>query len=70
MISDDTPPRITCPQSYVVELVEEQEVYEINFNRSRSQVSVSDDTDDVSIVVVTSQIAVIRSCNWLRARSG
>ena len=47
-ISDDTPPKITCPQSYVVELVEEQEVYEINFNRSRNQVAVSDDTDDVS----------------------
>ena len=39
----------------MVELVEEQEVYEINFNRSRSQVSVADDTDDVSIAVMTSR---------------
>ena len=53
-ISDDTPPKITCPQSYVVELVEEQEVYEINFNRSRNQVAVSDDTDEVSTAEMTS----------------
>ncbi|XP_043197541.1 uncharacterized protein LOC122368017 [Amphibalanus amphitrite] len=59
-VPDDTPPRITCPQSYVVELVEEQELYEINFNRSRSQVTVSDDTDDADSIQVVFEPSAAR----------
>jgi len=47
--SDDTPPLLSCPQSYVIELVDRQESYAVNFNDTRRRVNASDASGDVRI---------------------
>ncbi|XP_064091137.1 sushi, von Willebrand factor type A, EGF and pentraxin domain-containing protein 1-like isoform X2 [Macrobrachium nipponense] len=53
-IPDDVPPSITCPQSYVIELVEEQENYQVNFNSSLtlSNVNASDNSGEYQLRVI------------------
>ncbi|XP_015790438.1 uncharacterized protein LOC107367263 isoform X1 [Tetranychus urticae] len=51
-VPDDTPPSLTCPQSYVVELVEEQEAYRVNFNDTLSSIKAFDKSGDVKITLV------------------
>lgn len=40
---------MSCPQSYVIELVDKQDSYEVNFNETRKRVNVSDASGDVFI---------------------
>ncbi|KAK3869849.1 hypothetical protein Pcinc_024872 [Petrolisthes cinctipes] len=60
-VPDDIPPAITCPQSYVIELVEEQENYKMNFNSTitLSNVNVSDNSGQYQLQV-RPEVALIR----------
>ena len=48
-VPDDTPPTLTCPQSFVIELVDEKSEYPVNFQNLRSQVNASDPSGDVRV---------------------
>jgi hypothetical protein len=37
-VPDDTPPTLQCPKSFVIELAEEDESYDVDFRRLRNQV--------------------------------
>lgn len=40
---------MSCPQSYVIELVDKQDSYEVNFNETRRRINVSDASGEVQI---------------------
>ena len=48
-VPDDTPPTLTCPQSFVIELVEEKTEYPVNFKNLRGQVNASDPSGEVTV---------------------
>lgn len=50
-VPDDTPPSLSCPQSYVIELVEKQESYQVNFEEVRRMVSASDKSGAVTVTI-------------------
>ncbi|XP_042883171.1 sushi, von Willebrand factor type A, EGF and pentraxin domain-containing protein 1-like isoform X2 [Penaeus japonicus] len=60
-VPDDIPPSVTCPQSYVIELVEQQENYRVNFNSSLtlSSVNASDNSGEYKLKVMP-EVALIR----------
>lgn len=49
LISDNTPPLLSCPQSYVIELVDKQESYSVNFNETRRRINTSDASGEVQL---------------------
>ena len=49
---DDTPPSLSCPPSFVIELVDEKSEYPVNFRNLRGQVNASDPSGDVSVTFV------------------
>jgi len=51
-VPDDTPPQLSCPQSYVVELVDKQPSYQVFFNETRRRVNASDASGGVNIAFV------------------
>jgi len=46
---DETPPQLSCPQSYVIELVNKQDNYVVNFNETRRRINVSDASGEVTL---------------------
>lgn len=44
-----TPPKLSCPQSYVIELIDRQESYPINFNETRRLINATDASGPVKI---------------------
>ncbi|XP_013781236.1 uncharacterized protein LOC106465521 [Limulus polyphemus] len=48
-VPDNTPPKLKCPQSYVVELIEKQDSYKVNFNETRQLINTTDKSGPVSI---------------------
>lgn len=48
-VPDVTPPLLSCPQSYVIELVDKQDSYSVNFNDTRKRIRVSDESGDVTL---------------------
>jgi len=56
--ADDTPPSLSCPQSYVIELVDKQDSYVVNFNETRRRVNVSDASGDVSLTFVPERATI------------
>ena len=48
-VMDDTPPQLKCPQSFVIELVEPQDSYQVFFNETRKRVEVSDASGQVTV---------------------
>ncbi|GIZ04115.1 fibropellin-1 [Caerostris extrusa] len=46
-----TPPFLSCPQSYVVELVEQQDSYAVNFNDTRRLINTTDESGPVTITL-------------------
>lgn len=48
-VADEIPPQLSCPQSYVIELVDKQDSYEVNFNETRRRINVSDASGEVQI---------------------
>ena len=51
-VPDDIPPTLVCPQSYVIELVEQQDNYQVNFNETRKSIKTYDQSGEVSIKLV------------------
>lgn len=49
-VPDVTPPLLSCPQSYVIELVDRQDSYAVNFNETRKRIKTSDASGDVKLV--------------------
>lgn len=54
-VPDVTPPRLSCPPSYVIELVDKQDSYAVNFTDTRKKVSVSDESGDVMLSYIPSR---------------
>ncbi|XP_055948273.1 uncharacterized protein LOC129981454 isoform X2 [Argiope bruennichi] len=50
-VPDFTPSFLSCPQSYVVELVEQQESYAVNFNDTRRLINATDASGPVTITL-------------------
>ncbi|KAK9718535.1 CUB domain [Popillia japonica] len=48
-VPDNTPPKLSCPQSYVIELVNKQESYSVNFNETRRRINASDASGEVYV---------------------
>lgn len=57
-VPDVTPPRLTCPQSYVIELVDKQESYAVNFTDDRKKISVSDDAGEVMLSFIPPRASI------------
>jgi len=57
--TDETPPQLNCPQSYVVELIDKLDSYEVNFNETRRRINVSDASGEV-FITYNPERAVIR----------
>ena len=51
-VPDDTPPSLKCPQSFVIELVDQSDNYQIDFRKFRSQVNASDPSGDVTVTFI------------------
>lgn len=58
-VPDVTPPKLSCPQSYVIELVDRQESYTVNFNETRRRVNVSDASKDAVKLTFVPEQAMI-----------
>lgn len=54
-VPDVTPPRLSCPQSYVIELVDKQDSYAVNFTDTRKKISVSDESGEVMLSYIPSR---------------
>ena len=48
-VPDDTPPTLQCPKSFVIELAEEDDSYDVDFRRLRNQVNASDPSGDITV---------------------
>ncbi|XP_067122803.1 uncharacterized protein [Centruroides vittatus] len=57
-VPDDTPPSLSCPESFVIQLDEEQESYHVNFNNTLKLVHAVDKSGDVTIDI-SPQTAII-----------
>ncbi|XP_072154980.1 uncharacterized protein uif isoform X2 [Bemisia tabaci] len=57
-VTDETPPMLSCPQSYVIELVDRQDSYVVNFNETRRRVNVSDASGEVTVAFVPNQATI------------
>ncbi|CAG7724478.1 unnamed protein product [Allacma fusca] len=51
-VADDTPPQLSCPQSYVVELVDKQPSYQVFFNETRRRINASDASGPVNVAFI------------------
>ena len=58
MFLDDTPPLLSCPHSYVIELVDKQDSYAVNFNDTRRRVNASDSSGEVKIQFVPERATI------------
>ncbi len=52
-VPDDTPPLLQCPQSFVIELIDQEVSYDIDFRKLRGQVNATDPLGDGDEVAVT-----------------
>lgn len=59
MFADDTPPLLSCPQSYVIELVDRQDSYVVNFNETRRKVNVSDASGEVNVQFIPDKATIL-----------
>ena len=57
-VPDDTPPSLACPRSFVIELLNEEESYNVDFKRLRSQVNVSDPSGDVTVTFLPEKATI------------
>lgn len=57
-VPDDTPPALTCPQSFVIELVEEDDSYDVDFKRLRNQVNASDPSGEVTVTFLPERATI------------
>ncbi|XP_045468348.1 sushi, von Willebrand factor type A, EGF and pentraxin domain-containing protein 1 isoform X2 [Harmonia axyridis] len=57
-VPDNTPPQLSCPQSYVIELVDKQDSYIINFNETRRRINTTDASGEVNIAFVPEKAVI------------
>lgn len=57
-IIDETPPLLSCPQSYVIELVDRQDSYVVNFNETRRRVNASDESGEVTVTFIPDKATI------------
>lgn len=57
-VPDVTPPMLSCPQSYVIELVDKQDSYTVYFNETRKRIKVSDDSGDVMLNYIPARATI------------
>ncbi|KAG8295757.1 calcium ion binding [Homalodisca vitripennis] len=57
-VVDETPPLLSCPQSYVIELVDRQDSYVVNFNETRRRVNASDESGPVTVTFIPDQATI------------
>ncbi|XP_075226178.1 sushi, von Willebrand factor type A, EGF and pentraxin domain-containing protein uif [Lycorma delicatula] len=57
-VVDETPPLLSCPQSYVIELVDHQDSYVVNFNETRRRVNVSDASGEVTVTFLPDKATI------------
>uniref|UniRef100_A0A1B0DP48 Sushi domain-containing protein n=1 Tax=Phlebotomus papatasi TaxID=29031 RepID=A0A1B0DP48_PHLPP len=57
-VPDVTPPLLTCPQSYVIELVDKQDNYLVNFNETRKRIKTSDESGDVHLTFIPERATI------------
>ncbi|XP_054265760.1 uncharacterized protein LOC128988471 [Macrosteles quadrilineatus] len=57
-VIDETPPMLSCPQSYVIELVDRQDSYVVNFNETRRRVNASDESGPVQVTFVPDRATI------------
>ncbi|CAG9836717.1 unnamed protein product [Diabrotica balteata] len=57
-VPDNTPPQLSCPQSYVIELVDRQDSYAINFNETRRRLNTSDASGEVHITFIPDKATI------------
>jgi hypothetical protein len=55
---DNTPPKLSCPQSYVIELVDRQDSYAVNFNETRRRINATDDSGDVHVSFIPDKATI------------
>ena len=57
-VPDDTPPSLSCPQSFVIALLDEQDDYDVDFKRLRNQVNATDPSGDVTVTFVPERATI------------
>ncbi|KAK9881868.1 hypothetical protein WA026_018067 [Henosepilachna vigintioctopunctata] len=57
-VPDNTPPQLSCPQSYVIELVDKQDSYVINFNETRRRINTTDPSGEVTITFIPEKATI------------
>ncbi|XP_040577922.1 uncharacterized protein uif [Lepeophtheirus salmonis] len=62
-VPDTTPPRLVCPQSFVIELVEKEDEYEVDFTRLIVKVNASD-PNGISKIIFIPEKAVIQTGSY------
>ena len=62
-VPDDTPPSLECPQSFVIELVDQDDSYQIDFRKLRGQVNASDPSGEVTVTFIPER-ATIRTGSY------
>jgi hypothetical protein len=62
-VPDDTPPSLKCPQSFVIELVDRDDSYQIDFRKLRGQVNATDPSGDVKVTFIPER-ATIRTGSY------
>lgn len=55
---DNTPPLLSCPQSYVIELVDRQDSHSVNFNETRLRVNASDASGSVHLQFIPDKATI------------
>lgn len=58
LLADITPPKLSCPQSYVIELEHQQMSYTVNFNETRKNVNATDASGPVKITFVPDRAVI------------
>lgn len=57
-VPDDTPPKLSCPQSYVIELVDRQDSYVVNFNETRRRINTTDVSGEVHLKFIPERATI------------
>nr|XP_022919679.1 sushi, von Willebrand factor type A, EGF and pentraxin domain-containing protein 1 isoform X1 [Onthophagus taurus] len=57
-VPDNTPPKLSCPQSYVIELVDRQDSYVVNFNETRRRINATDASGEVFVTFTPDRASI------------
>lgn len=57
-VPDYTPPKLSCPQSYVIELVDKQDSYAVNFNDTRRRINATDASGEVTLKFIPERAVI------------